>query len=140
MDEFTRAVIGSLKDHFSAPDWDLDAGEVRVVGSRANGLILGLFARDKETGEATDEEIGRINVSAETLIVMGVKCPQTSSRRLYRITDPSQIFAIFRIELVADDPAEAAHMAAEAMMHCSIEEVDEDFMQEFLESLTVEAL
>ena len=140
MDEFTRAVISGLKNRFSEPDWDLDAGDVRVVGSRTNGLVLGLFARDGETGETTDEEISRILVSAETLIVMGAKGPQTSSHRPYRITDPTQVFPIFRLELVADDPAEAAHMAAEAMMHCSIEEVDEDFMQEFLESLTVEAL
>ncbi|NQT12679.1 MAG: hypothetical protein HQ582_08020 [Planctomycetes bacterium] len=140
MDEFTRAVISSLKDHCGAPGWDLDAGDVQVVGSRSNGLILGLFARDRETGETTDRGISRVLVSVETLIVIGVKTLQDSGRRLYRVTDPDHLYPIFRLELVADDPAEAAHMAAEAMMHCSIEDVDEDFVREFLDSLTVEAL
>lgn len=59
---------------------------------------------------------------------------------LYRVTDTVHVYPIYRVEISADTPEIAAVLAVQAMMDCSIDDVDTRVMTEILEGLLVAVL
>lgn len=59
---------------------------------------------------------------------------------MYRVTDPRHVYPIYRVELLAANPEEAARLVAEAMMGTSLDQVDDDVRIAILADLIVEPL
>jgi len=57
---------------------------------------------------------------------------------MFRVVDPSHVYPIFAVEVVASDAEEAKKLALVAMMGCPLDDVDEKVVEESLTALSVE--
>ena len=58
--------------------------------------------------------------------------------QMYRVVDPSHVYPIYAVEVLAEDITEAKERALEAMMGCPLDDVDSKVVEESLASLAVE--
>ncbi len=58
----------------------------------------------------------------------------------YRVIDPKAVYPIYAVEVMAKTRLQARILALEAMMRCSIKDIDVNVAHESLSDLTVEEL
>jgi hypothetical protein len=58
----------------------------------------------------------------------------------YRVIDPKAVYPVYAVEVMAKTKSQARMLALEAMMGCSIKDVDSDIANESLSDLIVEEL
>ena len=62
------------------------------------------------------------------------------SKKMYRVVDPSHVYPIYAVEVLATGEDEAKGLALMAMMGCPLDDVDEKVVSESLAGLNVEGL
>jgi hypothetical protein len=60
--------------------------------------------------------------------------------KLYRVVDPSHVYSIYAVEVLAKDTDHAKQFALEAMMRCPLKYVAKNVFEESLAALTVEEM
>ncbi len=63
----------------------------------------------------------------------------TMKPKTYRVTDPGHFYPIHAVEVFAENAEEAKQLALEAMIACSLDELDVKVVQERLAALMLEA-
>ena len=56
---------------------------------------------------------------------------------MYRVTDPQHVYPIHAVEVLAEDENQARTIAAEAMIHADLQDIDAKVAQDLLDSLEV---
>ena len=60
--------------------------------------------------------------------------------KIYRVVDPSHVYPIYAVEVLAEDTTEAKELALAAILDCPLDDVDSTVVKEALGNLTVEEM